>query len=106
MLSDSAQTHGSSSGVMTQLGYLKKSSLREKVQPGFERLALIDAETISEDVKKIVGKWIVALETGYADGSNPQQLYKQDFYGPDVEEMLIIKKRSNDRIQNWLNWMD
>jgi hypothetical protein len=50
---------------------LKKSSLREKIEPGFERLTLIDAEKISEDVKKIVGKWIVALKTGYADGSNP-----------------------------------
>jgi hypothetical protein len=35
MLNDSSESHGSAGGVMTTLGYLKKSTLREKVERGF-----------------------------------------------------------------------
>jgi D-alanyl-D-alanine carboxypeptidase len=78
MLNDSGDSHGSSSGVMTSLGYLKKTILREKVEPNFERLTNEDAEILHEDVKNLLGKWGVAsLKTGYADASNHNSLLKK-----------------------------
>jgi hypothetical protein len=55
-----------------------------------------------------LGKWgIVSLKTGFADASNPTSLFRKESYGPDTEEMFVIKKRSNNNaVFNWLNWMD
>ena len=68
----------------------------------------MDLWTIENDVKKVLGKWTVAaLKTGVADAVGKPSIYKSELYGPEVEEMLIIKKRSaTDRVYNWLNWMD
>jgi hypothetical protein len=62
---------------------------------------------ISDDVKKVVGKWsTVALKSGYVDGSGEGPLFNEEQYGPEMEEALIIKKRSTDATKNWLNWMN
>lgn len=61
---------------MTKIGYLKKSPLRESIEPGFERLTRQDAECIIEDVQNVVGKWsMAALKTGYVDGSDETPLF-------------------------------
>lgn len=59
-------------------------------------------------MKKVLGKWTAtALKTGIADAAGQSSIFKNEYYGPDTEEMLIIKKRSaTDPIYNWLNWMD
>jgi hypothetical protein len=46
MLNAADDSHKSTPGVMTSLGYLKKTLLREKVEPRFERLTIQDAEKI------------------------------------------------------------
>jgi len=70
MMHDSGDGHHNTAGVMTNLGYLKRALLREKVDPGFERLTLADAKNITEDIKGLLGTWtITALKTGYAAGS-------------------------------------
>lgn len=78
MLSDGSQAHGSSPGVMTSLGYLKKTLLREKVEPNFEKLTYSDAQIILKDVTDFVGKKsIVALKTGYVNGADPSGILKK-----------------------------
>jgi hypothetical protein len=69
MLHDGGNSTHNTAGVMTSLGYLKRALLREKVDPGFERLTLNDAYAIKDDIQGLLGKWsIVALKTGYAAG--------------------------------------
>lgn len=91
---------------MTGLGYLKKTLLREKVEPNFQRLTYDDAAKILQSVKKVAGsKSIVALRSGYVDAFDSTNPLRKDSYGPDTEEMLIIKKKSaNNQLYNWLNW--
>lgn len=57
-------------------------------------------------MKKVSGKKaFVALRSGYVDASDNANPLKKDSYGPDTEEMLIIKKKSaNNPLYNWLNW--
>lgn len=91
---------------MTESGYIKRQGLREKVQVGFERLGLEDVQREGEGVKGLLGEWdVVALRTGTVRGWGFQKTVCNELYGPEVEEMMVIKRVSKDPILNWINWM-